>query len=398
MKKKRKIKKFQILIILWLIASLWGAINIFSASAINNITYGISPFGTLIEQLVIIIISFSILAFILQNRKPPYHIGKKGANMFHNITLFALLFVLVAGSIVGTEGLFVRGGASSTIPLGFASIQPLEIYKITLILYLAKRFSTPGIYDEWQGIVKTIIIAGVGIGLVLVEPDLGGAIILSAVLLAMVFYNGQSMKTILKILIPIVIIVAVVGLLWFTLESETSYQADRIVAWLHPFANGNDLDQSYNVVNGYIAISNGGLFGSGFMNSVQKSGFLFAPNTDFIFTVICEEWGLFGATFTIGTLMLIALQCFNIGYTAHERFGMLYSYGFGTLLLIQTFVNIGGVIGLIPMTGVTLPFISSGVNSYLILSAGLIYVIIIDKERIRQKKIRDDKTDRLFMS
>lgn len=394
MKKKRKIKKFQILIILWLIASLWGAINIFSASAINRITAGLSPYGSLIEQLILIASSFIALAFILQKRKPPYHIGKRGANTFFNITLLLLFVVLVGGVLVKTDGLFIRGGAKSTIPLGPLSIQPLEIYKITLILFLAKRFSTPKIYDSWQGIVKTVVLSAIGLILVKIEPDLGGAIILSALILSMIFYNGQKIGTILKILLPFMII----GIILVAISIATSYQASRIVAWLHPFADGNDLKDSYNVVNGYIAISNGGVFGSGFMNSVQKSGFVFASNTDFIFTVICEEWGLFGASFTIGILTLIALQCFNIGYTAHERFGMLYSYGFGTLILIQTFVNIGGVIGLIPMTGVTLPFISNGMNSYLILSLGLIYVIVIDKERIRQKKIRDDKTDRLFMS
>ncbi len=393
MNKKRKIKKFQILIILWLIASLWGAINIFSASAINNIAAGSSPYGPLIEQIILIVASFGMLTIILGKRKPPYHIGKKGAVPFFNFTLVLLAIVLVGGFLFPVEGYFVRGGASSTIPLPVASIQPLEIYKITMILYIAKRFSTPGIYDNWNGILKTILIAGFGLALIVLEPDFGGMLILAAVLGAMIFYNGQKIGTIMKILTPVLIVVAIIGVI-----SITGYQAARFTAWLHPFANGNDLNESYNVVNGYIAISNGGVLGSGFMNSVQKSGFLFAPHTDFIFTVICEEWGLFGATFTIGILVLLALQCFNIGYTAHERFGMMYSYGFGTLLLVQTFVNIGGVIGLIPMTGVTLPFISSGMNSYLILSAGLIYVIVIDKERIRQKKIRDDKADRLFMS
>ncbi len=394
MKKKRKIKKFQILIILWLIASLWGAINIFSASSINNIADGLSPYGPLIQQLIFIAISFTGLSFILGKRKPPYLIGKKGANIFHNGTLFLLAVVLVGGFLFPADGFFVRGGARSTIPLPIGSIQPLEIYKITMVLFLAKRFSTPGIYNNWSGILKTIGLAGLGLLLIALEPDMGGMLILAAVLGAMIFYNGQKIGTIMKILIPILIIVVIIG----AISISGSYQAARFTAWLHPFANGNDLNESYNVVNGYIAISNGGALGSGFMNSIQKSGFLFAPHTDFIFTVICEEWGLFGATFTIGILVLLALQCFNIGYTAHERFGMMYSYGFGTLLLVQTFVNIGGVIGLIPMTGVTLPFISNGMNSYLILSAGLIYVIIIDKERIRQKKIRDDKADRLFMS
>ncbi len=391
--KKRKIKKFQILIILWLIASLWGAINIFSAGAINQIANGLSPFMPLIEQLVVIIGMVILLLLILRKRKPPYKIFKKYAVALFNISLVMLLIVVVAGTIVRTPGLFVRGGAKSTIPLGFTSFQPLELYKITMILFLAKMFSVEKIYRTKPGIAKASILSLIGIALVFIEPDLGGAILLGGVFICMLFYNGQQIGSILKFLIPTVVI----GILLFMIIGG-NYQVDRIYAWLHPFSNGNDLDISYNVVNGYVAISNGGALGSGFMNSIQKTGFLFASNTDFIFTVICEEWGIFGAAFTIGILLLISLQCFNIGYTSHERFGMLYAYGFGTLILVQTFVNVGGVIGLIPMTGVTLPFVSKGMNSFVILSLGLFYVIILDKERIRQKRIKDERTNKLFMS
>ncbi len=391
--KKRKIKKFQVLIILWLIASLWGAINIFSATAIQQIVNGASPYKPLIEQLVFIFICLIILSIVLSRRKPPYLIGKRGAVPFFHITLVLLVIVLIGGEVISTEGLFVRGGAKSTIPLGFASIQPLELYKITMILYMAKMFSTPKIYRSKEGINKTILMSLFGIGLIFIEPDLGGALLVGGVFVAMIFYNGQHIKRIFKLGVPLI----AVGVLLLGTVSA-SYQVDRISAWLHPFENGNDLEKSYNVVQGYIAISNGGVKGRGYLDSVQKSGFLFASNTDFIFAVIAEEWGLFGVVFTILILMLVAFQCFNIGYTAHERFGMLYCFGYGTLILVQAFINIGGVIGLIPMTGVTLPFISMGMNSFIILSVGLMYVVVIDKERIRQKRLRDEKTNKLFMS
>ncbi len=391
--KKRKIKKFQILIMLWLIASLWGAINIFSASSIDYIINGLYPYRPLISQVLLIFVCFIIFTIVLSWRKPPYLIGKKGAVTFFNITLVLLVIVLVGGMIFPVEGYFIRGGAKSTIPLPFISIQPLELYKITMILYMAKRFSTPKIYRSKDGIHKTILMSLIGIFLIFIEPDLGGALLVGGVFVAMIFYNGQRIKSILKVGVPFI---AIAMLLLGTLSA--SYQTDRISAWLHPFENGNDLDKSYNVVQGYVAISNGGVLGRGYMESIQKSGFLFASHTDFIFTVIAEEWGLLGVVFTILILMLLAFQCFNIGYTAHERFGMLYCYGYGTLILVQAFINIGGVIGLIPMTGVTLPFISMGMNSFLILSLGLLYVIVIDKERIRQKKLRDEKTSKLFMS
>ncbi len=391
--KKRKIKKFQILIILWLIASLWGAINIFSASSINQIAKGYNPYKPLLEQIIFIGVCLIGLSIILSRRKPPYQVGKRGAVPFFLITLGLLILVLILGYIDPTDGRFVRGGAKSTLPLGIIAIQPLEIYKITMILYLAKMFSTDKIYRSKEGINKAIFMSLFGTGLILVEPDLGGAILVGGVLVAMVFYNGQRIKHLLKMGVPLI----AAGVLLLGSVSAT-YQVDRIESWLHPFENGNDLKISFNVVQGYVAISNGGVFGRGYMESVQKSGFLFASHTDFIFAVIAEEWGIFGVLFTILILLLLSFQCFNIGYTAHERFGMLYCYGYGTLILVQTFINIGGVIGLIPMTGVTLPFISMGMNSFIILSAGLIYVIVIDKERIRQKRLRDEKTSKLFMS
>ncbi len=391
--KKRKIKKFQILIILWLIASLWGAINIFSASSINQIANGYNPYKPLLEQIIFIGVCLIGLSIILSRRKPPYLVGKRGAVLFFNITLLLLVLVLVLGKIDPTDGRFVRGGAKSTLPLGIIAIQPLEIYKITMILYLAKMFSTEKIYRSKEGINKAIFMSLFGTFLILIEPDLGGAILVGGVFVAMVFYNGQRIKHLLKIGVPLI----AAGII-FLGSMSSAYQVDRIESWLHPFENGNDLKISFNVVQGYVAISNGGVLGRGYMESVQKSGFLYASHTDFIFAVIAEEWGIFGVLFTILILLLLSFQCFNIGYTAHERFGMLYCYGYGTLILVQAFINIGGVIGLIPMTGVTLPFISTGMNSFIILSAGLIYVIVIDKERIRQKRLRDEKTSKLFMS
>lgn len=393
MKKKRKIKKHQILIILWLLTSIWGAINIFSASYITQIKYGANPYKPLIEQIIFIVFCLGFLIYILGQRKPPYHVGKKGAVPFFKITIGLLAFVLIGGLFIKTPGLFIRGGAKSTIPLPFISIQPLEVYKITLILYLAKMFSTPGIYDTVDGLKKAAFMSAVGLVLIFAEPDLGGAILVGGLTVCMFFYNGQNIKLLFKVLVPIIII-GIIG--YYTVVDD--YQTARIAAWLHPFENGNDSTISNNIVNGYVAISNGGVFGSGYLNSVQKTGYLFASYTDFIYAVICEEWGVVGSIITIGLLLLVSFQCFNIGYTAHERFGMLYCFGYGTLILVQSFVNIGGVVGLIPMTGVTLPFISMGMNSFMILSVGLFYVVVIDKERIRQKRIRDEKTSNLFMS
>ena len=133
------------------------------------------------------------------------------------------------------------------------------------------------------------------------------------------------------------------------------------------------------------------------MNSIQKSGYLYGKYTDFIFVIIVEEWGVIGGVVVIGMLLAIAVLCYRIGSTASDRFGQIYCYGFALLIIVQSGVNIGGVTGVIPMTGVTLPFISSGMNSYIFLTMGLFFVIIIDLDSQRKKRIDNERSNSLFM-
>ena len=130
---------------------------------------------------------------------------------------------------------------------------------------------------------------------------------------------------------------------------------------------------------------------------MQKSFFPESASSDYVFMVINEEWGIIGAIFTILILLAIATLCIVIGNKATSRFGMLYSYGFAFLVLFQSFVNVAGISNVIPMTGVTLPFISSGINSLFFMSLGLFVVILIDRESARERKKRKEKNDGLFL-
>ncbi len=370
-------KKHHLLILLWLFVSLYGAVMEFSATYINTTIYGGNPFLGLVSQFVVILIVGGAGTVFFHSAKiDTYQLMKRFAKPVMIITVGALAFVAAFGGI--------RGGARMVIPLGPFDFQPMEMFKISAILYFAYQFSNVKPSETLVDSVTKLFLPIIGIGLVILQPDFGGAMIILIVLYWLLIINGQNLKQLILLAVggSATIIFAVMFLL-------KEYQRARIFMWLNPF---NDAAGSgWQLINSYVAISNGGLLGSGYMSSVQKAGFLSQPGSDFIFAIICEELGLIGALLTIGLLVSIAVVVISIGNTAHERFGMLYCYGFAMLLLTQTFINVGGVTGVIPMTGVTLPFISTGINSYLFMSLGVFLTVPISRIGIKEKK-RERKT------
>jgi cell division protein FtsW len=183
----------------------------------------------------------------------------------------------------------------------------------------------------------------------------------------------------------------------FRLSRDVLYehQSARFTAWPDPFSDA--LDTGWGTVNSLIAISNGNITGAGYLNSIQKTILDTSASTDYIFVIICEEWGLLGALIVIGSLTFISFLSMVIGNNAKDRFGMLYCYGYGLLILLQMFVNVGGVVNVIPMTGVTLPFISSGLNSFLFMSIGLFIVVLIDREAVRERRKKHAQSEKLFL-
>ncbi|WOO87143.1 FtsW/RodA/SpoVE family cell cycle protein [Mollicutes bacterium LVI A0039] len=367
-------KKHHVIVLLWLIVSVYGAAMAFSATYVNVTINGGNAFKELASQIIIIIILgiMGTYVFMVSKKINTYQLMKRFSKMLMYISLVSLALVLVIGSDS------VRGGARMVIPLGPVDFQPLELYKIALLLYFAKIFSSVKPTETIVDSIKKLAIPGIGIILLMVQPDFGGAMICLLVIFFLLLVNGQNIKELMMASGG----VAVLGLLGFSLLQD--YQKSRIYVWLDPFIDVQG--SGYQLINSYVAISNGGLFGSGFMSGIQKAGYLTQPGSDFIFATICEELGLFGAAFTIAILVAISLVAISIGNTAHERFGMLYCYGFGILLLTQTFINIGGVSGVIPMTGVTLPFISTGINSYLFLTLGVFLTIPVSRVSIKEKK------------
>lgn len=312
--------------------------------------------------------------------------------------LLLWLLVIVADLLVYVR-LFGQAvnGAKGWINLGPINIQPLELAKLVLTLYLARML------DKADGrlvrghiisqLLPTAIIAGVLMILVLIEPDFGGTAILFCLVLIM--YSVSGIPTGYVLLSIIGITVLVVGgfsliVAWNPSFLQDVYVYKRFIAFLHPFKTA--ANEGAQLVNSYYAIHNGGLFGLGLGNSIQKRGYLPEPYTDFILSIIAEEVGSLGALVVLGLLFYLMILIMERGVKAQSQYSTLICFGVTAIIFFQTLFNVGAVLGLMPITGVTLPFISYGGSSLWVLSAAIGLVLnVTAEEKIRQEVQAEDE-------
>ncbi|MGZ1196000.1 FtsW/RodA/SpoVE family cell cycle protein [Lactobacillus delbrueckii subsp. bulgaricus] len=312
--------------------------------------------------------------------------------------LLLWLLVIVAGLLVYVR-LFgqVVNGAKGWINLGPINIQPLELAKLVLTLYLAwmlakadGRLVRGHIISQ---LLPTAIIAGLLMILVLIEPDFGGTAILFCLVLIMYSVSGIPTGYILLSIIGITVLV--VGgfsliVAWNPSFLQDVYVYKRFIAFLHPFKTA--ANEGAQLVNSYYAIHNGGLFGLGLGNSIQKRGYLPEPYTDFILSIIAEEVGSLGALVVLGLLFYLMILIMERGVKAQSQYSTLICFGVTAIIFFQTLFNVGAVLGLMPITGVTLPFISYGGSSLWVLSAAIGLVLnVIAEEKIRQEVQAEDE-------
>ena len=312
--------------------------------------------------------------------------------------LLLWLLVIVAGLLVYVR-LFGQAvnGAKGWINLGPINIQPLELAKLVLTLYLARmlakadgRLVRGHIISQ---LLPTAIIAGLLMILVLVEPDFGGTTILFCLVLIMYSVSGIPTGYILLSIIGITVLV--VGgfnliVAWNPSFLQDVYVYKRFIAFLHPFKTA--ANEGAQLVNSYYAIHNGGLFGLGLGNSIQKRGYLPEPYTDFILSIIAEEVGSLGALVVLGLLFYLMILIMERGVKAQSQYSTLICFGVTAIIFFQTLFNVGAVLGLMPITGVTLPFISYGGSSLWVLSAAIGLVLnVTAEEKIRQEVQAEDE-------
>nr|WP_309099238.1 putative lipid II flippase FtsW [Fredinandcohnia onubensis] len=288
-----------------------------------------------------------------------------------------ILLLIVLGSVAMLLLVFVVGhtanNAQSWIMVGARGIQPSEFTKLSVIIYLAAVYSKKQSYiDQFDKAVMPPIIFTLFICItVAIQPDYGTAFIIGLIALTVIVCSGMGIKSLGKLMLLGLITAVLLSPVIFFLSDEIFSQEriGRFVGFLDPF--GEAEDDGHQLVNSYIALGAGGWKGLGLGQSIQKFNYLPEAHTDFIMAVIAEELGLFGVLFVLLLLAYIVFRGFQIARKCTDPFGSLLAVGISSMVAIQTFINLGGLTGLIPITGVTLPFISYGGSSLLLLLASM---------------------------
>lgn len=356
---QKKIDKY--LLIAVIVIAIFGIVMIYSASSIWASYKFDDSFKFVKAQSTFFIIGL-ILIYILSKINPSIYYKK--SNLILLICFILLALVLIPG--VGS----VRNGSRSWFGIGGFGIQPSEFSKIGLIIYVSKYLANNNkiIGDIKRGVLPILLVIGVFFFLIMLEPDFGTAMVIVISLVAILFISGVKLSFFVK--------VGLVGLLGIVLLIIIApYRMVRIVSFLNPWVD--PLGSGYQIIQSLYAIGPGGLLGQGFLNSRQKQFYLPEPQTDFIFSIISEEFGFLGILIVTSFFGFIFYRIIKISLNSDNLFNKYLSFGLGFGIIIQALLNICVVIGLIPVTGVTLPFFSYGGSSLLVsmISIGIILSI-----------------------
>lgn len=288
---------------------------------------------------------------------------------------FIGLFLLIAADIFGMTVF----GSRRWINLGFFQIQPSEIMKLFFIFVAARFFSGQAV-PSTKRIVLYLAFLIVPIVLILKEPDLGTALSIGFAGAIILFYSKVSKKFIIGALVALIVLSPVVYL------NLKPYQKQRVTSFINP--ESDPLKTGYNVSQAKIAVGSGGLMGKGFSGATQSQlQFLPVAHVDFIFSGWAEATGFIGSIALVLVFAILIYRIFAVSLLSKDRFGFLICVGFGSLIFFQALVNIGMNIGIMPVTGIPLPFVSSGGTSFLTNS---IFLGVVQSIYIRQKGLRFD--------
>jgi len=346
--------------------SLFGLIMVYSASMVTAVIRFEVPSDYFYERqkhwLIAALAAFAMMAII------PYKVWRK--ERFVKFVFFASPLMLIAVVFLG----HTANNATSWFRVGALSIQPAELAKLGLILYLSaafankrKRLAEP-VKSNLFPIYYTLFICA----LIAIQPDFGTAFIVFVIAVCIILSSGLRLTLLFKQLLFFALIAVMLSPLWLPFMGKKIFSDERLsrlYSFLDPFQYA-DTD-GYQLVNSYLAIGLGGLKGVGLGKGIQKYGYLPESHTDFIMAVIAEELGLFGVAFTLGLLAFIVLRGLWIARRSHDAFGSLLAIGISVMIGFQTFINVGGVVGLIPITGVPLPLVSYGGTSLVLTMASL---------------------------
>ena len=354
-----------ILLIAVLIISVFGLIMITSSSYVWAEYKFDDPLKFFKHQALFLVISIILMVIV---SKIDYHIYFEKANILLIISLTLLVLVLIPG--IGS----VRNGSRSWFGIGSFGIQPSEFSKLILIIFTAKYLykNDRDLKNIKKGVLPILGLTILVFGLIMLQPDFGTGVVLLMIIVGMLFIAGVDFKFFLKI--GVVGVIGIVGLI-----SVAPYRLKRILSFLDPWQD--PLGSGFQIIQSLYAIGPGGLFGYGLGNSRQKHFYLPEPQTDFIFSIISEEFGFMGVLIVAILFIIIIFTGFKIAMKANDLFGKYLAFGITFWIAFQAILNLMVVVGLIPVTGVTLPFLSYGGSSLLILFIAVGVILNISRHQ-----------------
>ncbi len=360
----RRSTSFTILLSLVLVLTLIGLVMVLSASyATAYYEYG-SSWYQFKRQLLWVALGLAAMVAIM---RVDYHRWRRYTTLLTVGSLALMVAVMVPGLGVNVNG------SSRWLGYGALRIQPSEFAKMTVLLFVADLLArrSDRIDDLHLTLKPVLVVFGAFAALLMLQPNLGTAIILGAIVFVMLFVSGVAVK-------PLVA--------WFTGGAALAalsavaepYRFRRLMAFVNPWKDPQDT--GYQTLQSQFAIAHGGATGSGIGHSLAKFGFLPYAQTDFIFAIIADELGLLGAVLLIGLFLALGVVGIRIALGSPDRYGMLVATGVTSWILIQAFVNVGAVVGVLPITGVPLPFVSFGGSSLVVTLAAMGVLLSIARQ------------------
>jgi cell division protein FtsW len=378
LQRERHEPEYGILVAIVALAAI-GILMVYSSSAIKAFLQRDDTFAIVGPQ--ILWASLGIVAMLVMMRVDYRWLRVASIPMFIvGVAALILVFVPVLNRVVG--------GSARWLVIGpLPGVHPAEFMKLALVIYLAHWFAKRGseIRGLRTGTIPFLVIVVPVVVLVLLEPDLGTASVLSFTAFTMFFLAGANVLHLVALGLAAVPMVALMFL--------RGYQMDRITAWLDPWADPAGI--GFHSIQGYFALALGGLFGSGLGES-RLAGGLFLPNAfnDYIFAIVGEEFGLLGGGLVIVLFLAFGYLGIRTSLGAPDTFGALLAAGVTAWICLQAFINIGVVVGLIPVTGIPLPFVSAGGSSLIISFAAVGILLSVSRETVEKGTWNDAPADR----
>ncbi len=304
-----------------------------------------------------------VISFLLD-----YKFFERWGHLIYLGTMFLLVAVLINGKYVA--------GSRRWLALGPFSLQPSELAKIAVIIILARYYARTATTDGlgFKELFQPVALTAIPFALIVKQPDLGTAMVIALIAASMTVFVRIERRCFFSLLAAGAM---AIPLVWFLLKD---YQKQRILTFLNP--DRDPLGAGYHIIQSKIAIGSGMITGKGFLKGTQNTlEFLPEQHTDFIFSVLAEEWGLLGAVFVLAVFFMLLAWALSIAHRSRDPFGTILAVGVTVMIAWQVFINIGMVMGLLPVVGVTLPFISYGGSSIITVMIGIGLLLNVSMRR-----------------